>query len=153
MLNAAGIFLSRFLVHTESYKILSQELVALISQYMPPPESQTTIIREKKPLRSDLHPTMKPIKLISRIMTNSSKHDWIVLDPFSGSGTTLITAEKTGRIARCIELDEHYCDVIVKRYAMTTGRRDIKLIRNGEEMPANAVNEIFAGLDEEEADE
>ena len=134
-------------------KLTKQELVALISQYMPPPESQTTIIREKKPLRSDLHPTMKPIKLISRIMMNSSKHDWIVLDPFSGSGTTLITAEKTGRIARCIELDEHYCDVIVKRYVMTTGRRDIKLIRNGEEMPANAVSEIFAGLDEEEADE
>ena len=99
----------------ELEKLTKANLIALLQTFMQTPalEEKTSVIREKKPLRSDLHPTMKPIKLISRIMTNSSKRGWIVLDPFSGSGTTLITAEKLGRVARCIELDEHFCDVIV----------------------------------------
>ena len=129
----------------ELEKLTKADLIAMIQNFISQetPETHTTIIREKKPLRSDLHPTMKPIKLISKIMTNSSKRGWVVLDPFSGSGTTLITAEKTGRIARCIELDEHYCDVIVKRYVMTTGKTDVQLIRKGKEQPRDVFEVLL----------
>ncbi|MGH7857801.1 MAG: site-specific DNA-methyltransferase, partial [Candidatus Binatia bacterium] len=65
----------------------------------------------KKPARNDLHPTMKPVELVERAIRNSSKTRDLVLDPFGGSGTTLIACEKTGRRARLIELDPKYCDV------------------------------------------
>lgn len=70
-----------------------------------------------KPLRSELHPTMKPVGLWRYLMGNSSRHGGIVLDPFGGSGTTIVAAEVTGRKARSAELDPHYCDVIRKRWA------------------------------------
>lgn len=132
----------------ELNKLTKAELVAILSHYMSPPEAQTTVLYEKKPLRSDLHPTMKPIKLIARLMTNSSKRGWIVLDPFMGSGTTLITAEKTGRIARGIELDPYYCDVIVRRYILTFGAMEIKLIRNGKEQPPEVWETLLDNLEE-----
>jgi DNA modification methylase len=69
-----------------------------------------------KPTKNDLHPTMKPVALIERAIRNSSKRRDIVLDPFGGSGSTLIAAEKTGRQARLVELDPKYVDVIVKRW-------------------------------------
>ncbi|MGE0650274.1 MAG: site-specific DNA-methyltransferase [Alphaproteobacteria bacterium] len=69
-----------------------------------------------KPARNDLHPTMKPVALIERAVRNSSKSRDIVLDPFGGSGSTLIACEKAGRQARLIELDPRYCDVIVRRW-------------------------------------
>ncbi|MGA7454278.1 MAG: site-specific DNA-methyltransferase [Rhodoplanes sp.] len=69
-----------------------------------------------KPTRNDLHPTMKPVALVERAIRNSSKSRDIVLDPFGGSGTTLIAAERTGRRARLIELDPKYADVIVQRW-------------------------------------
>jgi DNA modification methylase len=69
-----------------------------------------------KPARNDLHPTMKPVALIERALRNSSKTKDIVLDPFGGSGSSLIACEKTGRQARVIELDAKYCDVIVRRW-------------------------------------
>lgn len=81
-------------------------------------------------------------------MTNSSKRGWIVLDPFMGSGTTLITAEKTGRIARGIELDPYYCDVIVRRYILTFGALEIKLIRNGKEQPPEVWEPLLDNLEE-----
>ena len=74
-----------------------------------------------KPARNDLHPTMKPVALIERAIRNSSKRRDIVLDPFGGSGSTLIAAEKTGRQARLVELDPRYVDVIVKRWQDWTG--------------------------------
>ena len=74
-----------------------------------------------KPARNDLHPTMKPVALIERAIRNSSKSRDVVLDPFAGSGSTLIAAEKTGRAARLVELDPGYCDVIVKRWQDWTG--------------------------------
>ena len=77
----------------------------------------TTIIEEDKPARSEDHPTMKPIKLFARQIANSSKPGEIVLDTFGGSGTTLIACEQTGRKCRTMELDEHYCDVIRRRWA------------------------------------
>jgi DNA modification methylase len=74
-----------------------------------------------KPIRNDLHPTMKPVALVERALRNSSKTGDIVLDPFGGSGSTLIACEKTGRQARLIELDPRYCDVIVQRWQDWTG--------------------------------
>ena len=74
-----------------------------------------------KPRVNDLHPTMKPVELIERAITNSSKSRDIVLDLFGGSGTTLIAAERTGRSARLMELDPRYADVIVKRWQEYSG--------------------------------
>jgi DNA modification methylase len=75
-----------------------------------------------RPTKNDLHPTMKPVGLVERAIRNSSPRDGLVLDPFGGSGTTLIAAERTGRIARLIELDPRYCDVIVRRWQNQTDR-------------------------------
>jgi DNA modification methylase len=76
-----------------------------------------------KPLKNDLHPTMKPVELVCQAITNSSKSKDIVLDSFGGSGSTMIACEKLGRQARLIELDPAYCDVIVKRWEDFTGRK------------------------------
>jgi DNA modification methylase len=74
-----------------------------------------------KPVRNDLHPTMKPVALIERAVRNSSKSRDIVLDPFGGSGSTLIACAKCGREARLIELEPRYCDVIVQRWQAWSG--------------------------------
>jgi DNA modification methylase len=76
----------------------------------------------KKPQKNDLHPTMKPVELVVRAVKNSSKSRDLVLDPFGGSGSTLIACEKTGRRARLIELDPKYVDVIVRRWQDWTGK-------------------------------
>ena len=75
----------------------------------------------KKPHKNDLHPTMKPVELMERAVRNSSKTRDIVLDPFGGSGTTLIACEKSGRRARLMELDSKYVDVIIKRWQLFSG--------------------------------
>ena len=74
-----------------------------------------------KPHKNDLHPTMKPVALVERAIRNSSKSRDIVLDPFGGSGTTMIAAEHAGRRARLIELDPKYVDVIIQRWQTATG--------------------------------
>ena len=76
----------------------------------------------KKPHLNDLHPTMKPVELVERAVQNSSKTRDTVLDPFGGSGTTLIACERTGRQARLIELEPRYCDVILRRWEAHTGQ-------------------------------
>ena len=76
----------------------------------------------KKPHKNDLHPTMKPVELMERAVRNSSKTRDIVLDPFGGSGTTLIACEKSGRRARLMELDPKYVDVICRRYQNFSGK-------------------------------
>ena len=76
----------------------------------------------KKPHVNDLHPTMKPVELVERAVRNSSKDRDTVLDPFGGSGTTLIACEKAGRQARLIELEPKYCDVIIRRYQEFSGK-------------------------------
>jgi DNA modification methylase len=83
-----------------------------------------------KPVRNDLHPTMKPIALVKRAIRNSSKTKDIVLDPFGGSGSTLMAAEATGRHAVLVELDPAYCDAIVGRWQDATGG-DAKLEPDG----------------------
>ena len=75
----------------------------------------------KKPQKNDLHPTMKPVELVERAIRNSSRPGDVVLDPFGGSGSTLIAAEKSGRRARLIELDPKYVDVIVRRWQDFSG--------------------------------
>ncbi len=77
----------------------------------------------KKPAVNDLHPTMKPVELVERAIRNSSKGRDTVLDPFGGSGTTIIACEKAGRQARVIELEPKYCDVIVARWQEFTGKQ------------------------------
>lgn len=82
---------------------------------------QTTILKFDKPSRNGEHPTMKPVALFEYQMLNNTKGGDIVLDSFGGSGTTLIAAEKNGRIAYLMELDPRYCDVIIKRWQDFTG--------------------------------
>jgi DNA modification methylase len=84
----------------------------------------------KRPASSQEHPTMKPVELVERAIRNSSKSRDTVLDPFAGSGTTVIACEKSGRQARLIELEPRYCDVIVRRWQAYSGR-EAKLESDG----------------------
>ena len=86
---------------------------------------QTTILEFDRPSRNGEHPTMKPVALFEYQMLNNTKGGDIVLDSFGGSGTTLIAAEKNGRIARLMELDPKYVDVIIKRWQDFTGKQAI----------------------------
>ena len=70
---------------------------------------------------------MKPVELVERALRNSSRPGSVVLDPFGGSGTTLIAADKSGRIARLIELDPKYADVIVRRWQDWSGKQAIRV--------------------------
>lgn len=94
---------------------------------------QRTTWNFDRPTKSKYHPTMKPIALVAYPIVNSSLANSIVLDPFGGSGSTLIACEQTERICYSIELDEKYADVIVKRYIEQVGNEDsVFLLRNGE---------------------
>ena len=84
---------------------------------------QTTILRFDKPRKNGEHPTMKPVELFEYQMLNNTKGGDIVLDSFGGSGTTMIAAEKNGRVGYLMELDPKYCDVIVKRWEDFTGKK------------------------------
>ena len=96
---------------------------------------ETTIWHFEKPKKNADHPTMKPIPLLVYPIKNSSMSNSIVLDPFGGSGSTLIACEQTDRICHTCELDEKYCDVIVKRYIEQRGSsEDVKVIRDGKEL-------------------
>jgi DNA modification methylase len=79
--------------------------------------------------KNEYHPTQKPVELCERALTNSSKSGNVVLDLFGGSGSTLIASEKLGRRSNSMELDPHYCDVIVARYEKYTGKK-AKLLKN-----------------------
>ena len=82
-----------------------------------------SIWRYDKPRKCDLHPTMKPVALIANALQNSSKPNDIILDVFGGSGSTLMACEQTERQCRMMELDPHYCDVIIKRWEDFTGKK------------------------------
>ena len=97
---------------------------------------QTTIWNFDRPIKSELHPTMKPVPLVAYPIQNSSMTNCIVLEPFAGSGSTIIACEQTDRICYAIELDEKYCDVIVKRHIEYIGSgEDVFLIRDGKKIP------------------
>jgi len=82
-----------------------------------------SVINESKPKRNDVHPTMKPVALIERMLRNSARPGDLVLDPFGGSGSTLVAADRLGMSARLIELDPKFGDVIIRRWQDYTGRR------------------------------
>ena len=83
---------------------------------------QTTILEFQKPTRNADHPTMKPVALFAYQLQNSTQWGGLVLDLFGGSGTSIIACEQTGRKCYTMELDEHYCDVIIKRWENLTGK-------------------------------
>lgn len=86
-------------------------------------ENRTTVWKYDKPRKCDLHPTMKPVALVANAILDGTKEGDIVLDAFGGSGTTLIACEQTGRQCRMMELDPHYCDVIIRRWEDFTGQK------------------------------
>lgn len=87
----------------------------------------TTVIHEDRPMMNDLHPTMKPLKLIARLIRNSSKEKEKVLDLFGGSGSTLIVCEQLNRQCYMMEYDPVYADAIIKRYEDFTGKKAVKI--------------------------
>lgn len=102
--------------------------------------TQSDLWQIPRPKVSPEHPTMKPIELVAKALQNSSRSGDIVLDLFSGSGTTMIAAEQTERESRLMELDPKYCDVIVQRFIKLTDCTDnIFLLRNGEKTPYSNV--------------
>lgn len=90
-------------------------------------EFKETVLRFDKPSRNAEHPTMKPVKLIAYLIENSSKRGEAVLDVFGGSGSTLIACEQLDRTCYTMELDPHYCDVIIERWENLTGEEAVKL--------------------------
>lgn len=101
---------------------------------------QTTIWEYDRPKSSKEHPTMKPVALMAYPIQNSCMSNCVVLDPFLGSGSTLVACEQINRICYGIELDEKFADVIVKRYIDTTGGSDnIFLIRDGQKLAYSEV--------------
>jgi site-specific DNA-methyltransferase (adenine-specific) len=103
------------------------ELLELVEKIFDEERTPSTVIHEAKPMRSDLHPTMKPIKLIARLIRNSSEPGQTVLDLFGGSGTTLIACEQMERRCCMMEFDPHYADVIVDRWEKMTGLKALKV--------------------------
>jgi site-specific DNA-methyltransferase (adenine-specific) len=89
--------------------------------------SQTTVLEFDRPARNDDHPTMKPVALFAYLIGNSCPPGGVVLDPFGGSGTTLIACEQLGRHARLVELAPRYCDVIVRRWESLTGKTAVRI--------------------------
>ena len=104
---------------------------------------ETTIWEFDKPKKNGDHPTMKPIPLLAYPIKNSSMSNSIVLDPFGGSGSTLIACEQTDRICYTVELDEKFCDVIVKRYIEQVGSSDdVSVQRDGVTLSYKEVEAI-----------
>ena len=101
---------------------------------------ESTIWEFDKPKKNGDHPTMKPIPLLAYPIMNSSMSNAVVLDPFGGSGSTLIACEQTDRICRTIELDEKFCDVIVRRYIEQVGSEEnVSVLRDGKEYKFSEV--------------
>lgn len=107
-------------------KLKKEEMRELLEELLKD-KVPTTIINENKPTVNDLHPTMKPIKLLARLIKNSSRENENVLDLFGGSGSTLITSEQLNRRCFMMEYDPHYVDVIIERWENLTGEKAIKL--------------------------
>ena len=103
---------------------------------------ETTIWEFDKPKKNGDHPTMKPIPLLAYPIMNSTMTNGVVLDPFGGSGSTLIACEQTDRICYTIELDEKFCDVIVNRYIECVGAADdVKVVRDGQTKDYKEIHE------------
>ena len=110
------------------------------AHYFVDDRTQTTILEYDRPQASELHPTMKPIPLVTKLIQNSSRRGELVLDLFGGSGTTLIACEQIERIAYLMELDEKYVDVIVKRYLkLKDSDEGCYLVRDGKQIPLSEI--------------
>lgn len=107
-------------------KMNKAELIALLKEIYSD-KVETSIIREDKPARNAEHPTMKPVKLLARLIRNSTRKGAVVLDTFGGSGSTLIACEQLNRKCLMMELDPHYCDVILARWEKLTGQTAVKI--------------------------
>lgn len=106
---------------------------------------QSTIWEFDKPRKNSDHPTMKPVPLVAYPILNSSLTGCVVLDPFGGSGSTLIACEQTDRVCYTVELDEKFCDVIVKRYIEQVGDdSNVYLVRGGAKIPYEDVQKYCA---------
>ena len=123
--------------HIDIGKMKKEEMRDLLREIFSDKIS-TTVLDENKPARNADHPTMKPLKLLARLVKNSSRKGDIVLDTFGGSGSTLITCEQLGRKCYTMELDPKYADVIVKRWLKFTGKPEAILVRNGEKTVVKA---------------
>lgn len=88
---------------------------------------KTSVWDIPKPLRNDLHPTMKPVELVAECLKDNTREGNVVIDVFGGSGTTLMAAEQLNRKAFLMEFDEHYCDVIIARWEKLTGKKAVKI--------------------------
>ena len=116
-------------------KMKKEELVDLCKKLLAN-NVPSTVVHEDKPVKNDLHPTMKPLTICGLMIHNSSCRNEVVLDLFGGSGSTLIACEQLTRKCRMIELDPKYVDVIVRRYVKFMGSTaDCHLVRNGEVLP------------------
>lgn len=113
-------------------KLKKEEMRALLEKIFAD-RVLTTVLYEDKPLVNDLHPTMKPIRLMARLIANSSQPGWRVLDLFGGSGSTLMACEQLGRTCYTMELSPTYCSAIIKRYIKFTGE-DVFLLQDGEKI-------------------
>jgi DNA modification methylase len=110
------------------------------AHYFVDDRTQDTIWEYNKPKRNDEHPTMKPLELVGKAISNSSKSGELVLDLFGGSGSTLIASDQLGRRSCLMELDEKFIDVIVQRYIRYKGSKEgCYLLRDGEKIPLEDI--------------
>ena len=130
-----------------SKKMSKEELQEFVQKIIDKANDHTTIIYCNKPSVNDMHPTMKPISLVGRLIKNSSRRDEYVLDLFGGSGSTLIASEQLSRSSMLMEFDEKYADVIVKRYIQFKGNaEDCFIERNGVKTPLKDIQEFKLNL-------
>lgn len=122
-------------------KMSKQELLAFIEEQKRKYKNTTSVIFENKPTRNDEHPTMKPVALVGKLIHNSSRYGWKVLDLFGGSGSTMIAAQQLERKAYIMELDEKFVDVEVKRYIRYMGEDTevYKISPDGEKVKYNSL--------------
>jgi len=118
-------------------KLSKDEMLKLLQEIFSE-KTPTTVIYTDKPIRNDVHPTMKPVTLLGYLMQNSSKSGWIVLDPFLGSGSTMVAAHQLNRRCYGMEIDPKYCQVIIDR--MLKLDPTIKIKRNGEDYERQEAN-------------
>jgi len=124
------------------------DLLALVKELLRDEEVPNTVLYEDKPTANDIHPTMKPVRLLARLIINSSTSKDLIYDGFGGSGSTIIAAEQTQRRANVMELDPKYCDAVVNRFYKFNHdkqlRHSIKLQRKGKEYDITET-EVLAG--------
>lgn len=108
-------------------KITKEQAIDLLKKIYKLP---TTLVKEDKPLKNDLHPTMKPVRMLATMIRNSSKPGEIVLDVCGGSGSTLMACEQLGRKCFINEIDPKYADVIIQRWENFTGQKAELVVEN-----------------------